>query len=66
MKIRIMTEEQEWANLLSEVFERLTQKHASISYEFKDLAVIGEKSGQNGPVPTGKVTLNGKLTITAN
>jgi len=61
----IMTEEQEWASLLSEVFDKLTQKHASITYEFKDLAVVGEKKGPAGPVPTGKVVLNGKLTISA-
>lgn len=41
-----MTEEQEWASLLSEVFDKLTQKHASITYEFKDLAVVGEKKDQ--------------------
>jgi len=61
-----MTEEQEWANLLSEIFEKLTAKHASISYDFKDLQVVGEKKGTDGPIPTGKVSLNGKLTITAN
>jgi hypothetical protein len=25
-----MAEEQEWANLLAEIFDKLTQKHASI------------------------------------
>ncbi|HIH45858.1 MAG TPA: hypothetical protein HA292_02065 [Candidatus Nitrosotenuis sp.] len=61
-----MTEEQEWASLLSEVFDRLTTKHAAITYEFKDLVVAGEKKGPSGPIPTGKVTLNGKLTISTS
>ena len=30
-------EEQEWANLLAEIFDKLTQKHAAITYEFDNL-----------------------------
>ena len=60
-----MAEEQEWANLLAEVFDKLTQKHASITYDFENLEMKGiiEKGGKK--VPTGTVSLSGKLTITA-
>ena len=37
-----MTEEQEWANLLAEIFDKLTQKHASITYAFDDLEMKGK------------------------
>ena len=37
-----MAEEQEWANLLAEVFDKLTEKHASITYDFDDLEMKGK------------------------
>ena len=42
-----MAEEQEWANLLAEIFDKLTQKHASITYDFENLEMQGkvEKEG---------------------
>ena len=60
-----MAEEQEWANLLAEVFDKLTAKHASITYDFEGLEMQGwvEKEGKR--VQTGTVSLTGKLTITA-
>jgi hypothetical protein len=35
-----MAEEQEWANLLAEIFDKLTQKHASITYDFENLEIL--------------------------
>ena len=36
-----MTEEQEWASLLAEVFDKLTAKHAAITYKFDKLEMTG-------------------------
>ena len=41
-----MAEEQEWANLLAEIFDKLTQKHASITYDFENLEMQGKGKGQ--------------------
>ena len=60
-----MAEEQEWANLLTEVFDKLTEKHASITYDFDDLEMKGKVEKNGKVVPTGTVSLKGKLTITA-
>ena len=60
-----MAEEKEWANLLAEVFDKLTQKHASITYDFENLEMQGQVKREGQVVPTGKVSLTGKLTITA-
>ena len=60
-----MAEEQEWANLLAEVFDKLTAKHASITYDFDNLEMKGQVQKEGSIVPTGSVTLTGKLTITA-
>jgi len=60
-----MAEEQEWANLLAEVFDKLTQKHASITYAFDDLEMSGKIEKGGKIVPTGTISLKGKLTITA-
>ena len=59
------TEEQEWANLLAEIFDKLTQKHASITYHFDNLEMAGKIMKDKQVVPTGTVSLSGKLTITA-
>ncbi len=59
-----MAEEQEWANLLAEVFDKLTEKHASISYNFDKLEMSGRVDRGGKQVPTGTVVLTGKLTIT--
>ena len=34
-------EQQEWANLLAEVFDKLTAKHAAITYDFDNLEMNG-------------------------
>ena len=59
------TEEQEWANLLAEIFDKLTQKHAAITYEFDYLVMACKIMKDKQVVPTGTVSLSGKLTITA-
>ncbi|GKS66797.1 hypothetical protein YTPLAS73_03440 [Nitrosarchaeum sp.] len=60
-----MAEQQEWANLLAEIFEKLTQKHASITYDFGNLELQGKIQKEDKVIPTGTVSLTGKLTITA-
>ncbi len=60
-----MAEEQEWANLLAEVFDKLTEKHATITYDFGNLEMKGQVERGGKKVPTGTVTLTGRLTITA-
>ena len=58
--------EGEWVNLLAEVFERLTDKHASITYNFNDVTFELDKSNTGGKfIPAGKIKINGKITITA-
>ena len=59
------TEEQEWANLLAEIFDKLTQKNAAITYDFDNLEMAGKIMKDKQVVPTGTVSLSGKLTITA-
>ena len=61
----VMREGQEWANLLAEVFDKLTQKHASITYDFENLEMKGIVGKEDKAIPTGTVSLTGKLTITA-
>jgi hypothetical protein len=51
--------------LLAEIFDKLTQKHASITYEFEDLSMNGRIEKEDKVIPTGTVSLTGKLTITA-
>ncbi|MDH3277006.1 MAG: hypothetical protein OEM21_02790 [Nitrosopumilus sp.] len=60
-----MAEEQEWANLLAEIFDKLTEKHATITYDFENLEMKGKVERAGKTVPTGTVSLTGKLTITA-
>ena len=60
-----MAEEQEWANLLAEIFDKLTEKHATITYDFENLEMKGKVERNGKVVPTGTVSLAGKLTITA-
>jgi len=59
--------EGEWVNLLAEVFERLTAKHASITYDFNDVTFEAERTDDSDIkyLPTGRVKINGKITITA-
>ena len=59
-----MTEEQEWASLLAEVFDKLTAKHAAITYKFDKLEMSGTVERNCKKIPTGTVILTGGLTIT--
>ena len=59
-----MTEEQEWASLLAEVFDKLTAKHAAITYKFDKLELSGMVDRNGKKVSTGTVVLSGGLTIT--
>ncbi len=59
------TIESEWVNLLAEVFERLTAKHTSISYDFDGVTFEADRADAEGKyLPTGKVKITGKITIT--
>ena len=58
-----MAEEQEWANLLAEIFDKLTQKHASITYDFENLEMKGKVEREGKVVPTGTVSLTGRICI---
>ena len=60
------SQEGEWVNLLAEVFERLTAKHASITYDFNDVTFEADRAESTGKfLPQGRVKVNGKITITA-
>jgi len=58
-----MAEQQEWANLLAEIFEKLTQKHASITHDYGNLEL--QDKIRKEVTPTCIVSLTGKLSITA-
>ena len=64
MPTEFMTEEQEWASLLAEVFDKLTAKHAAITYKFDKLELSGMVDRNGKKVSTGTVVLTGGLTIT--
>lgn len=59
------TVEGEWINLLAEVFERLAAKHSSISYDFNGVTFEADRADADGKyLPTGRVTITGKIAIT--
>jgi hypothetical protein len=49
---------------LAEVFDKLTAKHAAITYKFDKLEMTGTVERNGKKVPTGTVILTGGLTIT--
>lgn len=58
--------EREWVNFLEEVFERLSTKNSSISYDFESVVFETNRiKTKRKIIPQGIITLNGKLTITA-
>ena len=60
------SQEGEWVNLLEEVFERLSTKNASITYDFNNVIFESERIKSTKKfLPQGSITLNGKITITA-
>jgi hypothetical protein len=62
----MVSKEKEWVALLAEILERLTEKHASITYEFNELMFESETAEKSGIIiPPVRVKINGKITITA-
>jgi hypothetical protein len=57
----------QWANLLTDLFDRLTGKGAEISYNFERLEIdIPRASGPQGQeLGSAKWIVNGTVTITA-
>ena len=56
-----------WAELIEELFDRLTGKGASVSYSFENFVIdIPKAVGPRGQeLGSAKWTINGKLLITA-
>jgi hypothetical protein len=57
----------QWANLLTELFDRLTGKGTEVAYSFQNLEIdIPRAAGPSGrDLGSAKWVLNGRLTITA-
>ena len=56
-----------WADLMAELFDRLTGKGASVSYSFENFVIdIPKAVGPRGQeLGSAKWTVNGKIQITA-
>ena len=57
----------QWANLLTDLFDRLTGKGAEVSYNFQGLEIdIPRATGPQGQeLGSAKWVVNGRLSITA-
>ena len=57
----------QWANLLTDLFDRLTGKEAEIAYNFERLEIdIPRAAGPQGQeLGSAKWVVNGRMTITA-
>ncbi|HEX5891450.1 MAG TPA: hypothetical protein VFY41_01190 [Nitrososphaeraceae archaeon] len=57
----------QWAELIGELFDRLTGKGASVTYSFENFVIdIPKAVGPRGQeLGSAKWTINGKLVITA-
>ncbi|HET7146992.1 MAG TPA: hypothetical protein VFI73_00695 [Candidatus Nitrosopolaris sp.] len=57
----------QWANIIGELFDRLTGKGAEITYNFQNLEIdIPKAVGPRGhDLGSAKWTINGKVVITA-
>ena len=57
----------QWANLLTDLFDRLTGKGAEVAYNFERLEIdIPRAAGPQGQeLGSAKWVINGRLTITA-
>lgn len=57
----------QWAEIIGQLFDRLTGKGASVSYNFDNLVIDMPKAqGPNGQdLGTAKWTVNGRVVITA-
>jgi len=57
----------QWAEIIGQLFDRLTGKGASVTYAFDNLVIdIPKAQGPNGQdMGSAKWTVNGKVVITA-
>lgn len=57
----------QWANLLTDLFDRLTGKGAEVAYNFQNLEIdIPRATGPQGSeLGSAKWVINGRLAITA-
>jgi hypothetical protein len=57
----------QWAEIIGQLFDRLTGKGASVTYTFDNLVIdIPKAQGPNGQdMGSAKWTINGKIVITA-
>lgn len=57
----------QWAEIIGQLFDRLTGKGASVTYSFDNLVIdIPKAQGPNGQdLGSAKWTINGKIVITA-
>lgn len=57
----------QWAEIISHLFDKLTGKGASVSYNFEDLVIdIPRAQGPDGrDLGNAKWTINGRIVITA-
>jgi hypothetical protein len=57
----------QWAEIIGQLFDRLTGKGASVTYSFDNLIIdIPKAQGPNGQnMGSAKWTVNGKVVITA-
>ena len=57
----------QWAEIIGELFDRLTGKGASVTYTFDNLAIdVPKAKGPNGQdMGSANWTINGKVVITA-
>jgi len=54
----------EWMSAISEILERLTEKHPSVSLECTNVSFETEKPDNTGNIiPEGKIKINGKFTL---
>lgn len=53
-----------WLMMISEILEKLTEKHPTISLECTNVSFETEKPDDSGLiVPEGKIKINGKFTL---
>ena len=58
------TDAKEWIGTISEILERLTEKHPTVSLECSNVSFETEKPDDSGNImPEGKITINGKFTL---
>ena len=57
----------QWADIIGQLFDRLTGKGASVSYSFDNLVIdLPKAQGPGGQdMGSAKWTINGKIVITA-